>query len=540
MFNLKDKFLLSSGYSIIVLAVLIELISTIFFVSGIPISAFNFWVPLLATAIFLRFMSMYNQESTRSDLWNLGLLAVIFIVGSFFSYLFYDVSYDGQAYQQEAIIQIANGWNPYRGIPVEGYVHDLWINHLPKGSWVLSASFYKVTGFIETAKVFNFALLVSSCFITIGTLYRLIPKQKAIVLITSLLLAANPVVLVQLTSFYTDGQVYSLLLIIFCLSVLLYKEFRIWELVMLCLSLLLLVNINFTALLYAIVVMVGFVIILFIGKKINLAKKIAGPIIATLIIGVFVVGYNPYVTNTIETGQPFYPVSGDNAIDIVTSNSPANFIDSNPIKNLARSLLSKSDNQLTPSAVKIPFTVEKSEIQSFISPDVRVGGFGPLFGGTILLGFLVFLILLIQDRKLVWYILLPVIPLLLSILITSESWWARNTPQIWIFPLLVTLVAFLSKKKTPSILGVVILACLLINTLLVSTYHLKSQFEVSRNVETQLDELASRGELIHLKLNNHLSNRIRFQEKNIKHDLVDILSCENPKAIPMSEAQYCE
>lgn len=529
-----------TGYSVIVLAAIIQIASTIFFFSGIPISSFNFWIPLLATIIFLRFMSMYNRETTKQFAWNVAILFIILLVGGFFSYMFYDLSYDGQAYQQETVIQIAKGWNPYTGIPVVGYVHDLWINHYPKGSWILAAAVYKVTNLIETAKVFNFALLISSFFISVSTMLSLFPKNKVTVFLLAFLLAFNPVVLVQLTTFNNDCQVYSLLLIIFCLAFLLFKEFEIWKLVMLCLSLLLLVNTTFLAVGYAIVIFIAYLLTLFIFKKSKLLRRIIWPIVVTFIVGLAIVGYNPYVKNTIDNGNPFYPIMGAGKVDIITSNSPSNFVNSNPVKNIARSLLSRSQNTLTPSQVKFPFTVDKNEIEALLASDVRVGGFGPFFGGIVLLALVSFLISLLKERKKSLDVIFPGAIIVISILINNYAWWASTAPQMWVLPILVAIFAFSFKNKLTTCFSWITVVILLVNILLVSNYHFREQYALSRQVDAQLAQLKSSGKDIEVQLNNHLSNRIRFEEKDINHTIVPQVKCKNPPSFPLSDAKYCE
>lgn len=536
----NNKFLLSLGYSIIVLATLIQLISTIFYISGLPISAFNFWIPLLATIIFIRFMSMYNKESTKMYLWNIGILLTILVFGGIFSALFFDLSYDGQAYQLEAIIQLSNGWNPFRGIEVEGYIHDIWINHFAKGPWIIAAAVHQVTGMLETAKVFNIALLFSSFFVALGAITTIFPNDRWKSIIISVLLALNPVVITQITNFNTDGQVYSLLLIAFCLFFLLIRNFSIWELVMLCLTILLLINTKFVALTYILIATIGFIVVLLVLKKITTFKLVILPLVVTFIVGFAVVGYNPYITNMIEEGTPFFPLSGENEIEYGEINSPSNFINSNPIKNLAKSLLSKSSNQLSPSELKLPFTVERSEIEAFLSPDVRVGGFGPLFGGCILFAIGVLLVAFILERSVLKYSLSLGAFLLSTMLVTSEIWWARNSPQVWIFPVIVLISCSLINKRLTNMLSWILAILLFVNMLVVSSYHLKEQYWYSRQYEQQLEDLASKENTIQVKLNNHLSTRNRLQEFEIEHELVNVLGCNNPKTFPLSEVQYCE
>ncbi|MGX6446099.1 hypothetical protein ACWM35_23085 [Neobacillus sp. K501] len=543
MVNVNKKFVLSVGYSVIVFMALIEIVSTIIFFTGASITQLNFWIPLVLTIILIRdlYTSVDRKVSMKKYLWNLILLAGIFVVGGLFAAQFYDLSYDGQAYQQEAIIQLANNWNPIFGDPV-AVIHELWINHYPKGPWILSAVFYKLTGVIEMGKVFNFTLLISSFLITLGTLSQLFPKQAIKSIMISVVLAFNPIVLTQLTSFYIDGQIYSLLLIIFCMAYRLFYEYGLWEIVVLCFSILLLVNIKFTALVYAGVIGVTYLVVLILFKKKDIIKRIIWPVVISFIVAIAVIGCNPYITNTIKEGNPFYPLFGKDAVDIMTTNSPANYIYHNPIVSLTHSLFAKSENPVNPrfSEKKIPFTIKKEELEVFTAPDVRAGGFGPLFGGALLVSVLLLLISLFQGWKRVRYIIFPGLILLISVLINPESWWARYTPQIWIAPILIVIFAFITKKRLVTYFGWAIMSVLLVNTLLVSKYHFTDQYNLSRQVDSQLEALAQKGDEVEVKLSNHYSNRMRFSEKNIKYKLVETLTCENREFFPYSETEFCK
>ncbi|MCH6269447.1 hypothetical protein [Neobacillus citreus] len=544
MQNDNMKFIMTVGYSVIVFLALIEIVSTIIFFTGASITKLNFWLSLVLTLILIfdLYKSVNRKVSMKMYFLNVLILAGIFIVGSFFAARFYDLSYNGQGYQQEAIIQLTlNNWNPIFGHPVD-VIHELWINHSPKGPWILSAVFYSVTGMIETGKVFNFVLLISSFFITIGTLTKIFPNYRIKSILLAFVLAFNPVVLTQLTSFYIDGQIYSLLLIIFCMVYQLFDQYGLWEIVVLCFSILLLVNIKFMALVYACVIVLCYLLGLILFKKKSIIKRIIWPVVITFIISIAVIGCNPFVTNTITKGNPFYPFFGKDAVDIMTANSPANYNNHNQFISLAHSLFAKSENPVTPesSKKKMPFTIKKEELEVFMAPDVRAGGFGPLFSGALVVTALLFLISLALDWKKTRYIILPGIILLISVLVNPESWWARYSPQIWVAPILIVIFAFHCKKKVYSLLGWGIVAIMLVNTLLVSKYHFTEQNKYSRQVDAQLNALAAQKKVVEVKSGNDYSNRIRFEERNIKYNIVDTLTCEKKESFPFSETEYCK
>ena len=80
---------------------------------------------------------------------------------------------------------------------------------------------------------------------------------------------------------------------------------------------------------------------------------------------------------------------------------PKDFYGANHLKRLMISIFSKSENIRAPNSAsfKYPFTVSRRELRSFVGADTRVGGFGPLFGGAIILGLVIILLALLLDLK---------------------------------------------------------------------------------------------------------------------------------------------
>ena len=113
---------------------------------------------------------------------------------------------------------------------------------------------------------------------------------------------------------------------------------------------------------------------------------------------------------------------------------------------LLTSLLSTWEVSPGPSVnLKLPCTVSLTEIKHFASPDVRVGGFGPLFGGALLLAIVVSGLLLWRypgrrcehNGQIVLMALIGA-----KTLLFSETWWARFAPQLWLIPTMAGLLGF--------------------------------------------------------------------------------------------------
>ena len=177
-----------------------------------------------------------------------------------------------------------------------------------------------------------------------------------------------------------------------------------------------------------------------------------------LCLGVGLVGFNPYVRNTVEKGHPFYPILGEHRIDIMSINMDSTFGAKVRLEKFQESLLGRSSVQfhLERGRIppKIPFTFTRAEFESVSTPDPRVAGFGPLFGGILILslsvGMASFALLFLRRHSgapSAWriptggksdlWLLIGLVAA--SALANPELWWARYVPQLWTLPLLVAL-----------------------------------------------------------------------------------------------------
>ncbi len=165
----------------------------------------------------------------------------------------------------------------------------------------------------------------------------------------SVLVACNPVSLYQLFSFYVDGPLYALFVSIIAISISLYRGRRSFTFLTLFAAIVLLLNIKFTGVVDAGILLALFFVIFVRQEDMALFSKwfITGT--AAVLVGLFLVGTSPYVTNMIRYQTPFYPLYGKGAVDLKPYNVPGNFINKNsaeifflsptPIKILRHSIL---------------------------------------------------------------------------------------------------------------------------------------------------------------------------------------------------------
>jgi len=329
----KISFIL--GAAVIICIASLLLISSLLFAAGYSISRYCFPAAMIVTvaAVWYLCNSCFKNRKQLYFTAILLSLAVIFLAGIYGAGYLYDLSWDGQAYHQEAVIQLSNGWNPFHDAPLKG-IHSVWINHYAKGPWIAAASLYAITGHIEQGKVFNLLLIASSFFIALAAFMAHYRERWIEPLVLSLLAAGNPVSILQSPTFYVDGQLASMLVIFLALGYLSVFTRRKAVLPLLALSVIITVNIKFTALVYILVISAVVIFYLLLKKQTDLAGMVAMALIPGLLAGFFLVGFNPYVTNTLRQGNPFYPLAGPNATDIMTVNSPENFRDMNRFEKL--------------------------------------------------------------------------------------------------------------------------------------------------------------------------------------------------------------
>ncbi len=453
-------------------------------------------------------------------LWPAVALAgcAVFVSGCLGSY-FYDVSWDGQAHHQEGVIQLARGWNPVSTElqTRQEFEKNLFLmeNTAPKAVEIAEACIYAITNHIESAKIINFLLIFGTWFLAAAALctFDAISAPHAIGL--AALATFNPVVVSQSTTFYVDGHLACTLLCLIATLVLFWKTRTVAVAGLMSIVSIYFINIKFTAVVYFVVIAAGYLAVSVWQRRWGLFKAAAGVFALTFVFGVGVFGFNPYVLNTLHHGHPlypFYPLLPRGDINSIYNERPEVFTPMNRMHKLADSLLAEStiDRDVR---LKIPFSVTLEELRQMSYPDARLGGFGPLFGGTLILTSALALAGLtrITANRLIYAVCAIIV---MSVLANPEPWWARYVPQLWLVPLL--LVAFLDTGQSRHAirwLRVVILALMVANTALIVGSNAYEQTRNTRNVAWQLRQLRDRS--LEVEFREFRSNRIRLDEHHI-------------------------
>lgn len=459
-------------------------------------------------------------------------LFVIIVAGASF---FYDTTYDGRSYHQEGIILLADGYNPfYEQLNEDKVLHSLWINHYPKAAEIVSATLYSVTGNIETGKAFHVLLIFSNILMGMGLFLRWGKLSFFTGAIFSLVLALNPVAVCQSLTYYVDGQQWSLLLAASYLMFLyILEKKQAWNL-MLAWVIIPLVNIKFTALIYAVMTagIYGFFLLLTATKK--EFRKTLTIIGVSFAIAVFCVGFNPYVTNTLIKGHPFYPIYGENKVDIITGNAPDEFKGKNRFQKFYLSFLGRTGNVMSwwsdeKIVLKIPFTFDRDEIKALSGCDTRVAGFGPFFSGVCLVSAFIYLLhklgrfkksagtgrlrQMLNSVNLMDVILFCVAA---SVVINPEPWWARYVPQVWAIPVLMILSVMIADNKRKG-LTLVPVSLFGVSVLLTVFVYIGSNMADTSVLNHELALLSERNETIEVYFENFRSDRLKLIKKGIAY-----------------------
>lgn len=522
------KSLLLSGIFLLLFIVFNILISNALFIVKIEITKYNMIVSLLLCIfILLWVLKKFNLLSLKK-FYNIIIaliLPIALIVGSLFvNSKIMDFTFDGNTYHKATIGLLKEGWNPLYETAAEFdngrenkiYIEnssselwtELWTDCYARATHVYQANAYALTNNIESGKSIN-TLSIIALFLIIFSYLALRFKKIVFPFIFALCCITYSVVSAQYLTVYIDFFVYIyLLLLLFSFFVI---EFRRNEkelnfgLLIYSLALLMLINIKFNSFAYAGIFCLGYYFY-YIYKLIKKREKeqkffVKFTTISAInvIVGVFIIGLSVYPKNFIEYGNPFYPLYGENKVDIITENQPAEFENLPAIEKYTRAMFSKTENMAKASGreteYKIPFAVSKDEMNYIRMTDTRISGTGVLFSGIFIISLILLILTSIKmyhyNKKIFIMASIPLAITFLMIFLLSESWWARYFPQTYFIVLIVIFYLYLLKGKFYKVLLVVLFILVLANngiTLFKATEYSYDQNKLANNEFRLLEE----------------------------------------------------
>lgn len=448
---------------------------------------------------------------------------------------FFDGSYDGLSYHQEAVIRLAQGWNPvFENAEKYGPLgHQKLVEYFPKASWIVGAATFLLTGKIETGKLFVLAMMAAAWFQVAATLLRLTPLSFLTVALLSLLFAANPVAIYQSTTFLVDGLLASFLTILLASLSNFIMIRRFGFLLSGLIAMVLAINVKFNSLVY-VSFLISFALLL-IWRLHGFRRAIRpGAVLGvTVLCSISLFGYAPYIRNLIHNGILLYPLFGDFETEFdktLRHNMPANVRVTNRFSRYTIANLSRTGNPYGQeiTQLKFPLFVSLAELKAFHDNDLRSGGFGPLFGAILICTVLTALLIFFSPYRtrflLIWFWSGS---LLVTIFVHDLGWWARYTPQSWLLPSLFALAALLTPVNSIRWLGRTLILLILINLILVTGSYAYKQRMYTLETRRALLRMQSAHQPVVVHINPFFSLRQRFKEAGISILQEDSLPPEN-------------
>lgn len=524
--------------------IMILLVTTILFFVNVTITSLH--LPIITLLTIIIYMIFYKKDDKRLNIIAIILGIIIFAGITFVEGKVYDTTADGNTYHKLAIGSMKNGWNPaYEDSQdfkmedgnafdtSEDNINTLWIDHYAKGTEIFAAVIYAFTGNIESGKGYTLLLMYIAFGIIFSYLYTDRKRNIFTSLIIPFLLVVNAITIVQIFNYYVDGALMiSILLILYSCIVESIKDKyeggynQKENLLILACNIILCINIKFTGLAFAaifcFVFYVYWLIKTYMKEKenfIKVVKKYTLFYIITVIASIGIIGYSSYTRNMIDHGHPLYPLYGKGHVDnMVVKEQPSSFADKNHLEIFLISIFSKGEN-VSPTyseaniqpTLKIPGTITIEEINNYSIPDIRVGGFGPLFSIVFIVSIIstIYIIIkFIKEKK--WDLFIPYILILLVIafliLLLDGNYWARYIPYFYAIPIFtLTYLLWDNDKKIKYTIGVILSIIMIINISLVTYANLKATRAndlYARNKINEFVQYAHDNEVVEIKLNH--------------------------------------
>ena len=386
----KNYNVLNFAIMILLLIFNVLFISTVELICTFPINPYGFILSLLFT-IFEAFIILKKMNKPfKTIAISISLFVLLIFISILVSGNILDKSWDSNAYHKSAIGQLKNGWNPFYDtfykpnseiddICLMQSREDIWTHHYPKGIWIFAANVYSLTNNIESGKCIS--ILIAVLTFSFSYFYLSDKIKQTYNIILSLLIAINPVFFSQCMTFYNDGILGNciIILIFTFLSIIENKSNKknLYLYICLFITLVLLINIKFTGLVYAGIYSLCYYIYFLFSKNHRKKYLIDITIIGflALIIGICFVGYPTYIKNTLDHHNPFFPLLGEGKVDIMTKNTPPYLLEMNRFERLLAVMFSKAnlyqDTEFSVQSLKFPFTFSLDELTYSMYPDSR-------------------------------------------------------------------------------------------------------------------------------------------------------------------------
>ena len=439
---------------------------------------------------------------------SLAISLIIIFISLFVANAFYDLSWDGLWYHQTAVYQMSHGWNPLHD-PLHDFTPHLreWLRYYAKGPWYIDLALFKTTHNIEMSKaaaLIIFALTFLAGFALLIDL-GLNKRNSAII---SALVTLNPAISCELVSYLVDGLMISFLFIFIAAMIRWYRKPTLPITLIAIMSAVLCINSKFTGLVYICFFIAAGGIYILIKERKRFYKYLIIQF-AALIMGIVIFGWNPYITNTINRGSPFYPILGSSAYPSLSAlgqdpielyETPHNMMGKNRFIRLAYAVFGRPGAQPylpgRDAMLMLPFDIGWKDFSIYYFHDVRISGFGPLFSGVLILSIILLVLVLYKKGTQKLFFIFFCAAIILSLLVSPHTWWARYGPQLWLLPIVaISAGFFFNYNRIVFWLARILAAILLINAILISVVHFSWEIDATQTTNAQLSMLKQSGDV---------------------------------------------
>ena len=465
---MKSRIGLIAGMYITTFLVCILIVSSIVWFVGWHVTPIVLPFALIIALVVFAIIKTSRMEQIIALALSIGIILLSTLIETFV----YDVSYDGNAYHQPIIYALANGWNPiyehHNALISYGWKMNIWIDHYCKGAETIASAFLAVTGNIESGKTVNL-LIPIALFLILYDFFKerfVVQFSTSKSLLYSLGIAFSMVVVGQITSYYIDYIGY-FTFVLALLGVYDIAETKghvkvgYWMLV--C-CIMIAASVKFNMLFWAGYVVFCGLIVMFVRKNYNNALRLALVSASTAIISVVVLSYNPFVTNTMDHANPFYPLFEKNILagDSPARNSQPPYMHNAPrYKQVVLSYFQRPSNNMKSTAYVPLYRISKTNIYRSGYCCTNVGGGGLFFIEILLATFAIFV--LFRKGKYYKQFCIAAIALIATLFILPLGSNFRYVPFIYLLPFLGLLYLETCEKQTlASRVMKYILSCLLV------------------------------------------------------------------------------
>lgn len=477
----------------------------------------------IVAAIWLLFSLAKRLEVTGKQLMFSSLITIGVLVSSLaFGCLYFDLSWDGEWYHQAAVYNLSGNWNPFlQPMTTPDQMNISSVLYFPKNSWFFGAAVLRLFGTVEPGKAYNL-LLLPAAYGVVYALCRDFKMRRWQSIVFTLLVILNPVVWSEVATFLNDGDLY-LSVVIYVASVILWlRKPKLLFMLIGAMSAICLINLKFTGLVFFLVSAFSILIYILIRERQRVKPFLLSHITIVLIaVGIF--GYNPYVTNMINRGNPLYPIFGSKAYpsvfvttgrDANESETPRNMKHKNLPVRLFYATFSRPGNapynKERRADLANPLTTSPTTWTAYQYHETRVSGFGPYFSIALVFAVFALIGILIALKKVRVPTLIFVIGLCCCMSLSQHFWWPRFFPMFWLVPLLPLFLLLMADAEQPiaikskrwpvasKIAVWLLVGVMAINSLIVGYVHMQWETSSSIILRTQLENLSKQAHPIEI------------------------------------------